>query len=507
MSSSSRPYPSLVPSSLAPADELVELACLTFQPDDSVGRRRRARRLALANPGLVAESFCAAVVVGDVAVVRELLADDAGAATRPAGPRGWVPLLYLCFSRVMGSRSRCDAVAVAKLLLAAGADPNSHSLFHGRYRFSAITGAVGEGESGPIAAPPHPQARALVELLLEAGADPNDSQALYDTHFRRDDGWLELFLSRGLGPEDRANWTEDDSTGILDYLLGQAVRQGFLDRAALLLARGASPNGRNHYNRRAHLENALLDGHVDIAALLVRHGATPAALSPAEELRAACLRGDDRAVRARWPEGISGRDDTGTLLAAAAHGRLPAVRLLLELGVPINASNDEGLTPLHMAASNGHRLVVDELLARGASLDIRDRVHGGSPLSRTTWFCRAWPTMERDDVQQALVERSTDVFDVVHAGATDRLAILLAEDPSRARARRPDGRTPLHVVAANEIPSHEALIELLLRHGAELDARNDKGQTALDLAVESANDEVAGALARWSDVAPRPSAR
>jgi hypothetical protein len=62
--------------------------------------------------------------------------------------------------------------------------------------YTAITGAIGVGEAGPVAAPPHPQARALVELLLGAGADPNDEQALYNMHFLRDEGWLELLLAR-----------------------------------------------------------------------------------------------------------------------------------------------------------------------------------------------------------------------------------------------------------------------------------------------------------------------
>src|SRR5436309_1663277 len=135
----SRPYPSPLPSELSLADRFVELACLTFHADDGRRRRRRALAMAGASRDLAATSFFAAVVLGDVAAVRRMLAADPGAATRPGGPRGWVPLLYLGFGRVAGDSGRCDAVEVARLLLAAGADPNSHVLFHGRYRWSAIT--------------------------------------------------------------------------------------------------------------------------------------------------------------------------------------------------------------------------------------------------------------------------------------------------------------------------------------------------------------------------------
>jgi ankyrin repeat protein len=185
---------------------------------------------------------------------------------------------------------------------------------------------------------------------------------------------------------------------------------------------------------------------------------------------------------------------------AAKHGQLRAVQRLLALGVPIDSTNDQGVTALHLAAENGHRLVVDELLARGASMDLRDRVHGGTPLGRVSWFSRTWPTPERDEVRRVLAERSTDVFNVVYAGAASRLRTLLAEDPSRATARRPDGRSPLHVLAEGEVPELEPLLELLLQHGADPEARNDKGQTPLEVATAAGADEVVEALIRHGAV-------
>jgi ankyrin repeat protein len=331
-----------------------------------------------------------AAAVGDVRALRKHLDRNGDAATRRGGPRGWDALLYVCNAR-LAPRASWDPLACARLLLDQGADPKTHALID-HMPYTAMTGAIGVGEAGPVAAPPHPQARALVELLLDAGADPNDEQALYNMHFLRDDGWLELLLTRGLRKQAR-----------LDYLLGASVKQGFANRVALLLAHGASSDGRDFYNKRTHLENALLLGHDLVAKVLVDHGAPAPSLSPGEDLRVACLRGHEEQVRRLASAALEGRDDEATLLAAAQQGNLRAVRLCFDaLDTPVDATSDKGLTALHAAAGNGRRLVVDELLGRGASLTIRDVVHRGTPLDHARWAARTWPSPERADVARIL---------------------------------------------------------------------------------------------------------
>lgn len=480
----------------AVADSFVDLACLGYQGQDSVARRRRAARLLAETPELVGASIYAAALVGEVATVLRMLDDDPCLATRKGGPRGWDALLYLCYGRVTPARQGWDPLAAARLLLERGADPATRTVLNDIYPFSALTGAAGDGEGGPVAQSPHPQARALAELLLDAGADPNDeSQVLYNTHFQRNNQWLELLLSRGLRAGRPVNWAPDQMP-TLDYLLGVSVRQGFQDRVALLLLHGASAEGRDYYNHRTHHENALLDGHSQIAELLVRHGAQPAILTPAEQLRAAFLRADAAEVRRLTADGVEGRDDAATVIAAAQHGRLAALRMLLEAGAAASSTTPKGIPALHVAAEHGHRLVAEELLAHGASLEARDPVYGGTPLGRVTWFLRRRPTPEREETQRFLVARSTDVYDVVNAGGLERLAVLLAEQPSRATARRPNGVTPLHVLAERDVPDPLPLLDLLLRHGAARDARDEKGRTPLDLARAAEAEELAVALAR-----------
>ena len=95
---------------------------------------------------------------------------------RGRGPYRWEPLLYLTYARLPLSDGR-SPLAVARLLLQHGADPNAGYLWEGLIPpFTALTGVLGGG--GTI--PPHPQELALARSLFEAGADANDGQAIYN---------------------------------------------------------------------------------------------------------------------------------------------------------------------------------------------------------------------------------------------------------------------------------------------------------------------------------------
>ena len=72
------------------------------------------------------------------------------------------------------------------------------------------------------------------------------------------------------------------------------------------------------------------------------------------------------------------------LALACAHGHVPVAQLLLDAGVDPSRYNPDGFhshsTPLHQAVWANHEAVVRLLVERGARLDIRDLVYGGTPL-------------------------------------------------------------------------------------------------------------------------------
>ena len=467
-------------------EQFLDLACLTYG-DDATARIDRAKQTLAAQPALAAVDAHTAAATASLEALRRLLGEDPGRASAAGGPRNWPPLLYLCYSRVTEQLPEADAIGTARLLLAHRADPNAHFMWGGTYRFTALTGAMGEGEGGVVSQPPHPHAWALATLLLDAGADPNDAQGLYNTMFRPDNRWLQLLLDRGLTAAARINWKTDNRVGTLDFLLGHAVGKGFVERVALLVRNGADPRGTSYYDGRRHYENALLNGFGDVAAMLQSAGAEPAELSPEDRFRAACMSGDEAAARAALEGAPHSLSDPGTLHAAASLGNVAAVRCLLSLGADPNATATDGTTALHQAAWHDRRAAAEALIAQGAR-PLRDANHGSSP---TGWADHAGHAGMRD----YLLEHCADGLDLVSFGKVGPLRRYLAEHRGFATSITPGGGAPLHHLR-DDIDNLELVVDALLEAGADLTVRDSRRQTPHESAVRRGELTVATLLSR-----------
>ena len=179
-------------------DYFLNLACINYVRD-GYWRLERARGLLTAHPELAAATIHTMTAVGEAEGVRRLLDADPSQARLVGGPFGWEPLLYLTYSRIDTTELGRSAAEVARLLLGAGANPNAGYLWqaHGSIiAFTALTGALGGGEGLQS---PHPESVAVARILLEAGADPNDLQVLHNRTFFPPNEHLELLFEFGLG--------------------------------------------------------------------------------------------------------------------------------------------------------------------------------------------------------------------------------------------------------------------------------------------------------------------
>ncbi|WP_432843433.1 hypothetical protein [Dactylosporangium sp. CA-092794] len=386
-----------------PAAEFCRLACLTYSGQDGPHRWADARRLLAERPGLTGDDIWAASAAGRVDDVRRLLAGDPGLARARGGPFRWRPLCYLAYSRAGDGP---DVVAVARLLLEAGADPNEGYLFNGLpYPFTALTGLLGNGEQGPARQPRHRQWRPLARLLLDAGADPNDGQALYNTMFSPANEHLELLFEYGLGRRETGPWRArvgellPSPAELLRVQLRWAVEHDQRDRVRLLAEHGVdvgSPFAGDGPpwapgDGRTPVELARLYGHTGIAEDLAGRGVPEPAADPVSDLIAAAFRGDAGAVgevRAGHPDVVerARRARPGLVVWAAA--KAPgAVELLAGLGFDVNALGradapveQEWETALHHSAGAGDVGLTRRLLALGADPHARDRRFGATPL-------------------------------------------------------------------------------------------------------------------------------
>ena len=147
--------------------------------------------------------------------------------------------------------------------------------------------------------------------------------------------------------------------------------------------------------------------------------------------------------------GACGAEPTLPLAIAAARNAADLVHaLLLERHDP-NERDRHGLTPLMWAARAGAVDAMKALLDGGADPDARDVANGWTPL-----------------------------FHAIHKRRGDAVRLLLDRgvDPNRpARMTR-----PLAMAAADPDP---AILQLLLAHGADVNATGPGGSTALSIAA------------------------
>ncbi|MBO9664493.1 ankyrin repeat domain-containing protein [Dokdonella sp.] len=272
-----------------------------------------------------------------------------------------------------------------------------------------------------------------------------------------------------------------------------AAAQGDLALTGRLLERGADPNARDAQGRTPLHAVLKLDAERALPLLqrLLVAGADPEIATANGETPLGLALAREERTFVRWLSWTQWRlpgrplraDD---LPAAAAIGDLDAVERLLALGLPLEAEDAKGATALIRAAGNGHAALAVRLLESGA-----DPAH----VSRSGMHCLAAAVAaQRESIVRTLLSHGV-ASDTRLAGGGTALMIAAAigqrsiveallEAGANANAADDQGATALHAAAQyafdhGDTAAAHALLDRLLRAGAQLDARNHAGQDAL----------------------------
>ena len=360
----------------------------------------------------------------------------------------------------------------------------------------------------------------LVQKLLAAGANPNatllNGETVLMNCARTGDGAaVKALVTAGANLD--AKETAHDQTALM-----WAAAEAHADAVRVLIEAGAEISARSRtYSQLVTSQQTQRTGREELNYTVLRGGSTP--------LLFAARSGDVASVRLLLAAGAHPDEalPTGiTALTVAAHsGHEAAAIFFVEHGADVN--NDAiGYTALHAAVLKSELDLVKSLLAHGANPDAK--ITKGTPIRRNSTdfnlpgtLIGATPYLlaakfAEPDIMRALVARGADPTIAMTDGTTaamfaagigavagsNRRGTMIVDggkpDDQRQvigalkaaidlgadlNAANQAGDTALHGAAA--IGNDEA-VRLLVAHGAEINAKNQRGFTPLALASGAA---------------------
>lgn len=429
------------------------------------GTLEAAEAVLAAHPEIAGASIHVAAILGDDAAVRRFIAADPKSVTKKEAPYDGDALVYLCLSKYLRlDKTRSEAfLRAATSLLDAGADPNTGFTAKDEYGDfeTALYGAAGVAHHAE-----------LTRLLLERGADANDNETFYHAPETYDNAALKVLVESGKMRADllagmllrKADW--HDYEGI-KYLLEHGAdpnrmtmwgytalhatlrRDNALRNIELMLDHGADPTIKTvteiaaHFPRvdgqRSAVSVAAHRGRGDVLETMERRGIAME-FSGVDRLIVACARNDATAASAiakREPQLVQELLAAGgRLLAEFAGNNSDGVRLLLDLGVFVDALYDgdpyfdiaKDSTALHVAAWKAWPKTVKLLIERGANVNAQD-AKDQTPLMLAVRACvdSYWTNRRSPESVEALLKAGASVDGVDYPSGYAEVDELLAD--------------------------------------------------------------------------------
>src|SRR5687767_3726006 len=405
-----------------------------------------------------------AAIVGSAPIVDALL--KAGADPNTKNPEGETPLMAV---------ARTGRIEAAGRLLEAGADINATERFGGQ---SALMWAAAQSQPD------------MVRFLASKGADLNARGVVRQ--------WERKVIT-----EPRP---KDMNKGGFTPLL-YAAREGCVECARHLIAAGADKDLEDP-ERLTPLNMALLNLHFDFAAFMIKSGADVdkwdlfgrSPLYMAADVSTLPVKGNGAMAVIPSQDSVTARDVARLLLEAGANPNLQLKRRPPYRDVPQDRGGDsilaQGATPLLRAARAGDAPFVELLLQHKALVDLPSK-EGVTPLMAAAGVeFGTRVTRGRNRTNDGVLKTMRLLLDAgadINARMVTEPRRVVPEGTSQAAAFASGLRRAGQMPSAAAVPHQTALhgaaergftsfVKFLAENGADLQAKDANGRTALDLA-------------------------
>jgi uncharacterized protein len=320
---------------------------------------------------------------------------------------------------------------------------------------------------------------AEVKRLLAAGANVADTNAygvnaLAIAAETGNTDIIRLLLAAGANVESPSG---DGQTALMSV-----ARTGNLEAAQQLIKRGANVNAAEQFGGQTALMWAAARRHPDMVKLLASKGADVNAR--------ATVRNFERHItqEQRYKNTHSG--GLTPLLYAIRENCRACVDELLRRGASVNLPDPDGIAPLTLAMMNGNWDIARRLVEAGADVNQWD-IYGQSPLHvavENTYVSR------RSGIGNLGTDKSANATD---GKALVKMLVERGADPNQQMFFRPPrepgqvsastrGTTPFHRACASADPE---IINFLLDHGADIKLATAHGETPILVVVNARSNE------------------
>lgn len=339
----------------------------------------------------------------------------------------------------------------------------------------------------------------VVKELLNHNADPNiaddnQSSPLHAASITGNLSVVEKLLKFGAD----VSKADDEQVSPLHH----ASRHGHVDVVRHLLGAGAEL-GATNADTQTPLHIAVRQRHCNVVAELLARGANPGTKSGQGwtalhfAVSGECIRTDLIMQIIQGGMDIHASNDNGStaLFLAAESGSEAAVETLLRAGAKADAKNAASSTPMHRAAQEGHVYVVKLLMEAGAHPFAKKR-RDITPLQLALGNRHLDVAIQLLEPMKPNLPSVDDYEESLHALARVGFGegIMKVFKYRLRNLEKKDSKYQQSALSHAAENGHDGVVQMLLAHGADPNSTDKSGRTPLSWAVINRHQAVAEQL-------------